>query len=355
MTTHNESEQRNYHLFLPLILITLGLLILISNLGNGEMDLWGVILRIWPLLFVYGGLEGVIRRKNIGVNSFWILFGLALLLSNFGRITWSAWEILFTFWPVLIISVGIDLLFNQKNSWQQLIAGLLVVSIMGMLALLFDAGRIAPAIDVLKISQTRDGATEGVIKIEPTLSFLKLYSHGSSDNLVEGTIKLWSGENSEMSYEIKNNRGFYEIKSSGIVLLYEPGVRNRSDWKIGVSSRIPVNVTIDQIVGEQNLDLTGLDITELDSELVVGKTKIILPSEVSFQGVIKLILGEINIDVPAGVSLRVNGKPVVGGIRAPDSYQKHSGYVVTKNFEEAEYKIVLDIDQIIGQVIIHQR
>lgn len=46
----------------PVILISVGLLFMLGNLGVASVDVWGFILRFWPLALVLIGIEIVVNR-----------------------------------------------------------------------------------------------------------------------------------------------------------------------------------------------------------------------------------------------------------------------------------------------------
>ena len=349
------NERKINYIFLPLILISLGFIILVINLGNQNLDVWGVILRIWPLFFIYAGIHGLLFRKRGGLNTFFIIFGLALFLSNFGRISWTTWEILFTYWPVLFVAIGTDLVFSQNTIWQLTIAGLVVISIMGALVLVFDSGVLPKPLNEIQIQQPRQDAASGVITLRPSMSNFKLSSQGNTELLIDGTVKLWDGETTSSSYDVQNTEGSYILESSGMFFLYEPGEKNRAEWDIGVTSRIPVGIVIDQEIGEQYVDLSSLLTEIFTSDLLIGQVNIVFPTDRGFEGKINIGIGEIVIDVPEGAAVRIIGKPIIGGVRYPDNYQKTNEYIETIGFAENETQIILYIDQKIGQVIIRQK
>lgn len=55
---------------------------------------------------------------------FLITIGSLLLSNNFGYIPWSIWDNLISYWPVLIIFIGIDIVLG-KSSLGNLIAGVI--------------------------------------------------------------------------------------------------------------------------------------------------------------------------------------------------------------------------------------
>lgn len=56
-----------------------------------------------------------------------IAAGTLLLLNNFGIISWRVWDLLWRFWPLLIILLGLKLIFGKRA------AGRFVVTLIGIL------------------------------------------------------------------------------------------------------------------------------------------------------------------------------------------------------------------------------
>lgn len=355
MYSHKKTGRKFVYISLAFVLIIFGIVLMSLNLGDQQPDLWEVLIKISPVILIFAGVMGLSSKKNAGLYTFLITFGLALILSNFGRISWSSWEVLFTFGPVLILAVGIDLIFDQKNNWQLLIAGLLVISIMGIIALVFDSGIVSNPLDTVRVKQSSEGATSSSISLSPSVSTLKIKSQGSSELVVEGMVKHWEGETIHSTYEIQNDIGSFNLASSGMLFLYEPGVKNRAEWDLGLSSRMPISLIIDHKIGEQQLDLSSLAIMDFKSNLKYGKFYLLVPSNQSFTGEIKLAFGDIVIDVPEGASVRISGRPVIGSLRYPSSFTQHNDYVESPGFSTSESPVILKIDHLIGQVVIHQK
>jgi len=44
-----------------------------------------------------------------------ISVGIILLLNNFGVLPWSVWSVLFKFWPLILVSLGIKTAFGERS------------------------------------------------------------------------------------------------------------------------------------------------------------------------------------------------------------------------------------------------
>ena len=70
-----------------------------------------------------------------GVRLFWpiILIGVGaiLLLSNLGYIQGNPWTIIFQLWPVLLIALGLEILFGGSTGWRAVVSALLGLALVG--------------------------------------------------------------------------------------------------------------------------------------------------------------------------------------------------------------------------------
>lgn len=130
----NESKPyRRQSLIFPLILILIGVLWLLNNLGILDESLFGAAWRLWPLLLLVLSADLVARGRGVFGPS--LLGGLAIiyLWAYFGPDERSAFQLMQLSWPLLIIAAGIELLVERRSVW---LAGLGVASSLGLLGLL---------------------------------------------------------------------------------------------------------------------------------------------------------------------------------------------------------------------------
>jgi hypothetical protein len=70
-----------------------------------------------------------------------VIIGIILLLNNFDVLPWSIWQILFRFWPLLVISWGIKIAFG-KNSFLYFISYALI-----LFSIIFSVSAVSPKFD----------------------------------------------------------------------------------------------------------------------------------------------------------------------------------------------------------------
>jgi len=108
---HDRSKWLAPRLFLGLVVITLGLIALLDNLGIMQVE---DPFRFWPLALVALGLARMLRPAGSPgrwSGTLFLLVGMWILLHNLHLIPWS----LFDFWPILIVLIGLRLVWGATS------------------------------------------------------------------------------------------------------------------------------------------------------------------------------------------------------------------------------------------------
>lgn len=97
-------------ILLGIVLIAIGVLVLLANLGHLPFDLrlhdW------WPLILIFLGLAHLYNNRNVFEFSglFLILLGVVFLLATLDVICWGD---IWRFWPALLILLGVSIIFRS--------------------------------------------------------------------------------------------------------------------------------------------------------------------------------------------------------------------------------------------------
>src|ERR687885_283213 len=81
---HIERREQRHGFFWPVVLIGLGVLFLLGNLGSLSWGALEAVFRLWPILLVGGGLEILIGRRSPAAS-------LAVALATVGLMIAGAW------------------------------------------------------------------------------------------------------------------------------------------------------------------------------------------------------------------------------------------------------------------------
>ena len=95
------------------VLILLGGMLLLNNLGITDIDVGYVVSTYWPLLLAFWGLNIIVKERSGGsLLSGGILLAVGLLLQvrNMGLLDFSMADFWKFFWPLILILAGISLL-----------------------------------------------------------------------------------------------------------------------------------------------------------------------------------------------------------------------------------------------------
>jgi len=88
-------------------------------------------------------------RKHRERNPFWgIVFlsiGVIFLLNNFGILSWDVWDILWKFWPIFLIVVGLQIILGKSLIAKMIIS--LISILLVLFAVLFAVSQVNPNIN----------------------------------------------------------------------------------------------------------------------------------------------------------------------------------------------------------------
>jgi hypothetical protein len=99
-------------LFIGLLVLSLGVLFLLNNLGYADAHDW---FRFWPVVIVLIGVVKLINARHVAPAagaSLWILAGGWLLLNKLGIIELAFWRAVVLYWPLLLVGVGLSIVWR---------------------------------------------------------------------------------------------------------------------------------------------------------------------------------------------------------------------------------------------------
>ncbi|MEL7668735.1 MAG: DUF5668 domain-containing protein [Actinomycetota bacterium] len=124
-------------------LVVLGVLLLVSQLMP-EMHLW----RWWPLIVVgvgirqmFGPRRGPWSVRHLGEGLGTVAIGLVLLGQMLGVLRWDVWLNIIRLWPVLLVSLGLEIIGKATRAeWIRFAGSLVVVAALAYGALVLTPG-----------------------------------------------------------------------------------------------------------------------------------------------------------------------------------------------------------------------
>jgi hypothetical protein len=202
------------------------------------------------------------------------------------------------------------------------------------------------------ISQELGTAKQGEIFLTSGINVLRV-SEDSNDMLVKGTVDYSSRESLERSFEMKGDTAVFRLESKGVNNFF-PWFSNNTgrNWDLQLSPEIPLALTLKAGVGEVHLDLSKLNLTNLELSTGVGATTIELPATGQIEASIEVGVGETTIRIPEGMAARIEAKAGIGNIKVSENFGRNGDAYVSSNYDSATNRVDLEVSGGIGQVTI---
>ena len=298
------------------------------------------------------------QKRGVSLVGPIILIGLGIvfLLNNLGMLDWNVWDVIFRLWPVLIIAAGLEILLGRRSALGSLVALALTLALVIGLLWLFGSGIVGQPAETETIRQTLGEATQAEVTIAPAVGTLHVESLSESANLAEGTVHLSSGERLARDFVLDDETAEFTLRSEGNT--YGPFTGTWGDeraWDLSLNPDVPLELDVSLAVGQSEVDLTGLMVSDLDVSMAVGQTTVILPDEGDFRMDVEGAIGQIIVVVPEGMAARVRLDTALVGRQVPDEYRRGGDVYTSPGYESAENRVDLEVDLAIGSVTIRNQ
>lgn len=298
-------------------------------------------------------MEGRTRRGGLVGPMILIGLGVVFLLNNLGYLPWSVWATLLRLWPVLLVAAGLDLLIGRRSAWGSLLAGLLALAVLVGSLWFLHTETDWRAGQGQEVQQALEGAMQAEVFLNPAVGSVRLDALMGSGSLIEGTVQLSRGERLVREYELEGSTAVFSLSSEG-TFVGPVGWGASSLWDLGLSSEVPLRLEVDLGAGDFDLDLTGLTLEELETNLGVGRTVVVLPGTGVYSAAIDGAIGETVVVVPAGLGLRVHLDTGLVGTQLPDGLDCAEDVCTSPGYFSAAHRVDLRVSHAIGSVVIRR-
>ncbi len=294
------------------------------------------------------------RRGSLVGPLILIALGVIFLLTNTGYLSGDTWLVLLRLWPLLLIAIGIDILIGRRSLVGALIALVIMILLFagGIWLVTAQNGPGAASVQTQNISQALQGATRANVTIGPRDSGLRIGGlQGTTGQLIQGTITLAGSEKATPTLSVSGDTAVYQLEvSEGI--FFGLGPTNRP-WDLKLTTDVPIDLTINGGVGDNNLDLSSLNLAGLVVNNGVGSTTLTLPARGKFSARISGGLGNTTIRIPSSLAARIHLGTGLGQTAVTSSYQHMGGNdYVSANFDTASDRVDMSATTGVGNLAI---
>lgn len=276
-----------------------------------------------------------------------ILVGVFFTLANLGYISFSVFLSIFDLWPLILVVVGINIMFNKKRFVKVITWTLFFITLI-FYGVFFEG-------------QNRLGewTTDSIYlkkPIETKFGELHLDIGASKVNLISESDRLLKAdlEGGKLSYseKYKNNNQTASITFENKNFSTINFNKNGGTYNFALNKDVIWDLDFDMGAVTGKLDLEDVPVKSLDLDLGAGNLDIILGSMYE-KGDIKIDTGASNISITipkdAGVKIKIDSALSKTNIDDLD-LNKNKDYYISPNYENASVKLDLDIDMGVGKI-----
>ena len=280
--------------------------------------------------------------------------GLLFLLNNLGMVQVNFWRLASTLWPVVLIGIGLDMLIGRRSTAGSLLALLLTGILLVGGAIFVGVGPAALSQgEVTEIRYAPGAVTEADIRISTTTGRLTVGTLGESGVLVEGSVRLAGNEKVKEESSEAGGKALYRLSSQGVGVVGVGG--NESIWELRINSEVPSNLDINTGAGETELNLERARLTGLKVDMGIGATTVNLPRAGTFSGEISGGIGKLVVRVPASLAVRIHVDTGIGQVQVDGNFEQSGENVYLSAAAQASgERATLNISSGIGQVVIEK-
>jgi hypothetical protein len=300
-----------------------------------------------------------IRRRRPGLVGPVLLItaGVLFLLSNLGVLDVNFWD-LWRLWPVLLILVGLEIFWGRHSVLGNLIVLILTLAIVAAVVVLLVASPDvlfpSPSGEMDRIAESLDGIERADLRVHFAAGQLDVHSLSDSPSLVEGKLDLATRRKPTWSIDRRDSQ-------ASMILGYEEddrpegwSWRGGDEWDLGLSPKVGFGLQVDMGAGSARLDFTGLDIRELSVEAGASHSTITLPREGSFSARISGGVGALVLEIPEGLAARVRIKRGLGVVNASQRYTRNGDVYQTEDWATSDHRVDVEIDIGVGLVSLRE-
>lgn len=284
-----------------------------------------------------------------------IAVGAIVLLSNLGVFRIGALFDLLNYWPVALIAVGLNLLTNDRYRTPLIVGAIAVVVVLwsldgGTQRLVGGSG----SAEVVPVEHLLEGAAAARVTLDLGVGRVRIDDAAAPGVLASGTVGLGRGESLEESYGRENATALLELRSRGTTGATTIGAGEDRSWALSLTREVPLALRLNAGVGQNQIDLRSAQLVDLSFRGGVGESTIDLPSG-AYAASVEVGVGETTVRVPSGAAVRLTMSTGLGSSNVRGEWNRQGDVYTTPGFESAQERIELSVRGGIGALTVERR
>ncbi|MBA7561767.1 hypothetical protein ES708_03409 [subsurface metagenome] len=275
-----------------------------------------------------------------------LFLGIIFLLQNLNVLPWGLWGTLWHFWPVLIIAIGLTILLRYHNVW--LVSALILAMLFACLGItVWQYGASPPAEKITTAYSEPLGSLEQAqIEIDFSGGSLTMDSLPSrSLNFMEAGSGMRNGEKG-MKAEFRRHGSEGELHLSLERGRWEFWSKGENSWQVRFNRNIPLTLDVKSTASSVNLDLSQLQLTELNMGVDLSNYTVNMPFTAgSVHVYINADLSNLEIIIPDGVAIKLVADADLSILKVDENrFPRKGDYYVSQDFASAKNRIEIELD-----------
>lgn len=336
-------------IFFPLLLLAAGILLLLSNFGYLPGGFWAFISLYWPVLLILAGLDGIFKGEGVTGSLLFAGFGAVLLAGNLGYISITTWDLISKAWPLILIGIGLDIIIGRRTLGRVLLGlGLAAILVVGLVWISNFAGPNGSRFQDFK--QKYQNENYLIFNIQRTAGVVQVSGIAPVDALVQGKINLLRNEKFEPTVEKSTSSTLVEVKNDESTFPGTSRPSENSAWQFAINEKPVLTLNSKVIMGENQIDVRGLNLKSLKVETTMGKTVLYLADIPGADVEISGAMGEIVVFIPKEAAVRIQVDKAIGGLTVPGNFIREGKQVKSPGYQTGKPATEVKTNLAIGAI-----
>ena len=287
------------------------------------------------------------RRGSLHFPLVVIAVGVVLLLTNLGVVSTDIWRELVRFWPVLLIALGIDV-FVGRPSFGSALSTLITACVIAALGLaaFYLFGPEAWVTERQTFAQPLGSATDARISLSCEGCSIAIDEAIDLANLIEGTVSVRVGERLDQVTRWTGETVVFELESDPFLPFLRTSFQAERPWEIRLRPGIPIELSV-TTDGPIDLDLQYLRIESADVSAGRRACEIVVPE--AGRTTLHLSGRDVTVRVPDGVGVRIVGT-ASGDLTIFEDYVEIDGGLQSPDYDASDAKVDLRLRPGVGDL-----
>jgi Domain of unknown function (DUF5668) len=294
-----------------------------------------------------------------------ILIGGLLLLQNLGLVSPEVWGNLWRLWPLVLVLIGLEFLVGHRVGALGVLGLMLIVVGGAAVWALTTATASPPSVQTRTLTQPTQGATQANVLVNYGAGQFEIgpLQGGAADQLASMTFQAPAGVEPSVHYQVVDGVGQlqYDVAGRGgwqaAALPWARGGRSQEDvpqMSVALMPSLPLSLTVRVGAADARLDLEQLKVSSLDCSVGASNAWIRMPAAGMTTAHVAGGATALTIEVPTGVAAQIQYRgglstAAVDQTRFP---QVGDGLFRSPDYETAANRVDLTIDSGLASVTI---